>query len=200
MYKQPTYHSGLTSRLKHPSSLHSSFSDESATSDSIWPRRREESNTNSILENIHFPFFIATLIKPFGSSPSKSVFFNVKTKPVSWYTSDKGSSWVSDRVRLSSKISPTFSLYVSRATSRSRLQLALDHRQLLFPGPQRIAYSDGVHARIHRSNTPLLSMKLELCLWIKKQTFAGAPSSFRLAETRLSIFASLSSEIIYRLK
>ena len=40
--------------------------------------------TNSMLENIHLPFFIATFTNPLGNSPSRSDFFSANINPVSW--------------------------------------------------------------------------------------------------------------------
>lgn len=80
---------------------------------------------SSMLENSHRPFCEETCKNPFGSSPTHSVFFSTNTNPLSWYKSERGSPCFSESVVLNCMMSPTFSLNVSRATSRRRWRLAL---------------------------------------------------------------------------
>lgn len=118
-----TCHSASGSRLKHLSSLRSSFAEQMIVIVCSSPNRYK-TLTRSRLVKTHLPFLTEIFKNPGGNSPSRSVFFKVKTNPVSWYTRVKGSSCSSDNVRLSWKMSPTFSLNVSRATSKRRLRWA----------------------------------------------------------------------------
>jgi len=126
----------------------------------MWDKTRNPVLANSILEKNHFPFFTDTLIKSFGSSPSRSFFFSVNTNPLSWYTTTSGSSCVSDNERFSWKMSLTFSLYVSRATSSRRLQFACDESQLIsvcLDSTTKDTYSNRIYAGINSTNASLSS-------------------------------------------
>ena len=124
-----TFRWELVSRRAHPSYGH--LVSSSPTDSQKNTNQRELQLTRSMLENSNFPFFITTSMNPLGNSPpadSRSDFFKVNMKPVSWYKSESGKLYSLESLQLSWKMSLMFSLYVSRATSSKGLQFA--YRQI----------------------------------------------------------------------
>lgn len=59
-------------------------------------------------------------------------------------------------------------------------------------------YSDSINASVYSSNTTLKWLSMHIRKKIKPLTLTGVLSSFRVSQTRFSIFSRRSSEIIYR--
>ena len=95
-------------------------------------------------------------------------------------------------------ISPTLSLYFSRATLSSRLQLAYITSALSTGLLKNSRYLDGIYLGVHRTKIALNFIEFLIRALHLKLTLVGTQSSFNFADINASMSSNLLSASIYK--